>query len=254
MSRLTVSALAILAFAAVPSTAAAGPAARAAATCSDYSNQAEAQRAADTRDSDGDGVYCEALPCPCLKPGAGGGGGGDRPARPRRKPRKRTQTIRARITKVTDGDTIKVRPLENTRRKSYRVRLIGIDTPEKFSGLECGAREATDSMVRLSFPRGEDTNGDQLLERGIGKGRRVLLTTDTTQRTFDRYGRLLAYARIRGGPQLNLAQIHRGWAKTYVFAGKPFKLTRRFRSVQRRAKAAGRGVWGTCGGDFHQPL
>ena len=51
-----------------------------AATCSDYANQADAQRAADTRDADGDGIYCEALPCPCLKPR---GGGGDRgPSRP----------------------------------------------------------------------------------------------------------------------------------------------------------------------------
>jgi hypothetical protein len=53
-----------------PTVAGAGPLARAAATCSDYSNQAEAQRAADTRDADGDGVYCESLPCPCLKPGS----------------------------------------------------------------------------------------------------------------------------------------------------------------------------------------
>ncbi|MEA2272490.1 MAG: hypothetical protein QOI98_1198 [Solirubrobacteraceae bacterium] len=37
-------------------------------TCSDYSNQAAAQRAADTRDADGDGVYCESLPCPCAGP------------------------------------------------------------------------------------------------------------------------------------------------------------------------------------------
>jgi hypothetical protein len=34
------------------------PIARAAATCSDYANQAEAQRAADTVDADGDGIYC----------------------------------------------------------------------------------------------------------------------------------------------------------------------------------------------------
>lgn len=46
-----------------------GPAS-AAATCSQYDNQAAAQRAKDTRDTDGDGVYCESLPCPCLKPGA----------------------------------------------------------------------------------------------------------------------------------------------------------------------------------------
>ena len=35
------------------------------ATCSDYATQAAAQRAHDTRDADGDGVYCESLPCPC---------------------------------------------------------------------------------------------------------------------------------------------------------------------------------------------
>jgi len=37
--------------------------------CSDFSTQADAQRAANTRDGDGDGVYCESLPCPCLKKG-----------------------------------------------------------------------------------------------------------------------------------------------------------------------------------------
>src|SRR4051794_28996246 len=52
------------------------PSAAPAATCADYSNQADAQRAADTRDADGDGIYCESLPCPCLRPGQGGGGGG----------------------------------------------------------------------------------------------------------------------------------------------------------------------------------
>jgi len=41
-----------------------------AATCADYRTQADAQRAADTRDADGDGVYCESLPCECLRPGA----------------------------------------------------------------------------------------------------------------------------------------------------------------------------------------
>ncbi len=36
-----------------------------AATCSDYPNQKAAQEAADTVDADGDGIYCESLPCPC---------------------------------------------------------------------------------------------------------------------------------------------------------------------------------------------
>ncbi|MCW3000655.1 MAG: hypothetical protein JWN65_4204 [Solirubrobacterales bacterium] len=45
------------------------PSSASAAVCADYTTQAAAQRAADTRDADGDGVYCESLPCPCLRPG-----------------------------------------------------------------------------------------------------------------------------------------------------------------------------------------
>jgi hypothetical protein len=42
-----------------------------AAACADYPGQAAAQRAADTRDPDGDGLYCESLPCPCAGPTTG---------------------------------------------------------------------------------------------------------------------------------------------------------------------------------------
>ena len=38
-------------------------------TCADSPTPAAAQVAHDTRDADGDGIFCEALPCPCLKPG-----------------------------------------------------------------------------------------------------------------------------------------------------------------------------------------
>lgn len=36
-----------------------------AATCAEFPNQAAAQQAANTSDPDGDGIYCESLPCPC---------------------------------------------------------------------------------------------------------------------------------------------------------------------------------------------
>lgn len=58
MKRLWAIPVAVLVLACLP-----GPAE--AATCADYSSQAAAQRAADTRDGDADGVYCETLPCPC---------------------------------------------------------------------------------------------------------------------------------------------------------------------------------------------
>jgi hypothetical protein len=51
------------------------PRAHAAATCADYSNQAAAQKAKDTRDADHDGIYCESLPCPCSTAAGSGSGG-----------------------------------------------------------------------------------------------------------------------------------------------------------------------------------
>ena len=108
-----------------------GPLSRPGVTCDDYDNHSEAQRAADTRDADGDGVYCEALPCPCAGPGDVNTGGGGEPNRePKPKPAKpRAQLIDARIIDVVDGDTVKVRAF-GARRRFYTVRLIGIDTPE----------------------------------------------------------------------------------------------------------------------------
>lgn len=224
---------------------AAAPSAASAATCSDYDNQADAQRAADTRDADGDGIYCEALPCPCLRPGQGGG---SKPPRKKR-PRKRAEVIRAVITDVVDGDTIKVRA---TGGKRYTVRLIGIDTPEtKKPGVrvECGGPEASANMLRLGFTDPQDTDGDGLVDDEGGQGRKVRLTTDPTQDKLDRFKRLLAYADTSGG-QLNVAQVADGWSKTYVFR-KRFKQYPRFIAAQGRAKDADRGVWGACAGDFH---
>ncbi len=64
------------------------------------------------------------------------------------------------------------------------MRLIRIDTPETkrpATPLECGGREASASLLSLSFSAPEDSDGDGLLDRKGGKGRRVTLTTDPTQ-------------------------------------------------------------------------
>lgn len=73
-------ALVAVAVALVPATSTAEPPiARAAATCADYPNQAAAQEAADTRDPDGDRIYCEDLPCPCSTGASDGDGGHHEP-------------------------------------------------------------------------------------------------------------------------------------------------------------------------------
>jgi micrococcal nuclease len=242
------------------------PGAASAAVCADYPNQAAAQQAADTRDADGDGVYCETLPCPCASPsrdvggsvgggggGSGGGSGGGGGSTPKPKAKKHAQRIDARITSVTDGDTIKVRAF-GAKRKYYTVRLIGIDTPEtKRSGVpvECGGREASAAMLRLAFTAPEDTDGDGLVDEQGGRGRRVTLVTDPTQDTFDRYGRLLAYVTTKAGVRLQRRMLADGWADVYVFGSKPFQRVNEYRRAGRIAEDNGRGVWGLCSGDFH---
>jgi micrococcal nuclease len=134
---------------------------------------------------------------------------------------------------VIDGDTLVVRPLEETARPRYTVRLLGIDSPEKRPE-ECGANLATDNLRRLA-PR----------------GRRLLLKTDPTQPLFDRFDRLLAYARLPNGRQLNKSQVTHGWAKVLV-VGRRFQQYASFKRAARRANRQGRGAWGICGG-MHIP-
>ena len=48
----------------------------------------------------------------------------------------------ARVTKISDGDTIHLSGIGSTR-------LIGIDTPEVHGGVECFGREASSFLERL---------------------------------------------------------------------------------------------------------
>jgi len=144
--------------------------------CSDFSNQKQAQQFFEKNqpgdphnlDGDNDGIACETLPCPCA--GSGGGGGGDNGGA--------KKSSRARVVSVTDGDTVKVQIKQRTR----DVRLIGIDTPEVYFGVECGGRQASRSMKGMLHP-----------------GDRVRLVRDYSQDKIDRYGRLLRYVE-RSGP------------------------------------------------------
>lgn len=204
--------------------------------CSDFPSQAAAQHWFDNHgpgdpanlDGDGDGIACESNPCPCIKPGGGGGGGhhgggGDHGGGKKNK--------KARVISVTDGDTIKVRQ----RGKTRDVRLIGIDTPEVYFGAECGGKQASRSMKQMLSP-----------------GDRVRLIRDRSQDNKDAYKRLLRYV-IKDGSDLGRKQIHRGWAKVYVFE-RPFKRLGSYRRQEHKAEKHDRGVWGRCGGHFHQAL
>jgi len=207
---------------------AAGPAHAADRDCGDFASQKAAQifflKQGGPRydphrlDADGDGVVCESLPAPyyyakTLPTGT--------------TTTKTTATLkqRARVVKVVDGDTLRVR-LSTGPTKD--VRMIGIDTPEVYGGVQCGGKQASASMRKLT-----------------PVGTRVVLVSDPTQDRVDRYGRILRYV-MTDGKDMNRAQVQRGWARVYVYNNNPFKRVSAYRKSQRLANAADRGVWGVC--------
>ena len=195
--------------------------------CGSFSTQAAAQRfflahnpSADPHylDSDGDRIACESNPCPCNydRQPSGPAGGGTSTSRQLRQ--------HARVVRVIDGDTVDVRRLGHTE----RVRLIGIDTPEVYGGVECGGHKASASLRRL-----------------LPRGARVTLISDPSQDRVDRYGRQLRYVQ-RHGHDVNKIQVARGRARVYVYNHNPFRRVTGYRHAQRTARAHNRGIWRAC--------
>jgi endonuclease YncB( thermonuclease family) len=178
-------------------------------------------------DADGDGIACDANPCPCylgspvpngsppsVVPVVSGGA-------------TRTVVRYARVTHVVDGDTVDVRLSSGG---AQRVRLLGIDTPEVYNGVECGGPAASAAMRRM-----------------LPVGTRVRLVSDTTQARSDRYGRALRYVtRLRDGVQVNRRQVWLGHATVYVYRGVPFLRLAGYRRAEAAARAVPRGLWKSC--------
>jgi micrococcal nuclease len=134
--------------------------------------------------------------------------------------------LAGRVTYVIDGDTVVVR-LDSEQ--PVHVRLIGINTPEiaHFGKPgECfGIRAAT-------------------MTRRLALGHRVLLQAGRER--HDRYGRLLAYVRVLGGPDdLERTLLVRGAAHTLAIAPNVDR-AEAYAQVEAAARQAGRGLWGAC--------
>ncbi|MGB0119955.1 MAG: thermonuclease family protein [Solirubrobacterales bacterium] len=191
--------------------------------CGDFGNQAQAQKRlvqGDPHglDGDGDGLACTSLPCPCSKAKPGKGAPAKAPASS-----SRGLKLRARVLSVTDGDTLDLRTLSG---RSETVRLIGIDTPEVYGGVECGGPAASATMKQLA------------------SGATVTVQTDPSQDLRDRYGRLLAYVN-KGSQDLGQAMIAKGLAATYVYDD-VFQRFPAYARAESRARASDRGSWKHC--------
>jgi len=152
-------------------------------------------------------------------------GGGLRSSQPGGRAAVPGASFTARVVRVVDGDTIKIR----TGSRLDTVRYIGMDTPESVkpgTPVQCFAHAASSENVRL-----------------VG-GQEVRLRVGAEPR--DRYGRLLAYVyRVRDGRLVNAALLAGGYAHTLTIPPND-ALAPQFARIEGAARAQGRGLWRAC--------
>jgi micrococcal nuclease len=130
------------------------------------------------------------------------------------------ERVEARVTKHTDGDTLWLSGIG-------KVRLIGVDTPEVYGGIECYGRQASAFVERL-----------------LPLGARVTYSLGLEER--DRYGRALAYVYTGDGRFVNLLLVRRGYAQPLTIPPND-DFAPRFVAAARRARRHGAGLWGPSG-------
>ncbi len=152
----------------------------------------------------------------------------------------------AEVVKVSDGDTVRI--LLNGTEES--VRLIGVDTPEKFESAKL-TKDAEESPLSVSEIQELGEQASTFAE-DLLSGRAVYVQPGVEER--DRYGRLLAYVYLRepdgawdfGGEtftQVNLELARAGWADPLTIPPN-VDFSEEYVAAAREARSAGRGMWG----------
>ncbi|MES2953564.1 MAG: thermonuclease family protein [Patescibacteria group bacterium] len=133
------------------------------------------------------------------------------------------QTGLSLVTKVVDGDTVKL--LLGTTTET--VRLIGIDTPETVDPrkpVQCFGKEASEKMKQLVL------------------GKYVRVEVDETQGERDKYGRMLVYLFLADGIFVNKLMVEEGYAHEYTYR-LPYRYQAEFKKAEEDAREAKRGLW-----------
>lgn len=126
------------------------------------------------------------------------------------------QTEQVVVTRVIDGDTIKIS-------SGQTIRLIGIDAPE-ITQVECFGRDATAKLTELVL------NQPIRLEKDVSE--------------TDRYGRLLRYIWL-GDELINETLVRDGVAHSSPYPP-DVKHQSRFDLAENQARNSGAGLWSTC--------
>jgi len=157
------------------------------------------------------------------------------------------------LTRVVDGDTIKVEGLDSS------LRLLGLDTEETFkhaaerrayaAGWDSyvkGVRgaSATGRPVKFATPMGMEAKA--WAEKFFAGVKKVRLERDDAEEIRDRYNRYLAYVFVeKDGKWLdyNVEAVRAGMAPYFPKYGTSRRFHAEFVKAEAEAKAAHRGIW-----------
>ena len=141
------------------------------------------------------------------------------------------------VKRVVDGDTF---VLEN----GERVRMLGIDTPEKFQSSKLDrdverSGEDKKTIQKLGEMASEFTK--KLIDK-----KKVILVPEPDYEDKDRYGRLLRYVYLDDGTFVNKKIVEEGYANAY----RRYKISKldEFIKAEKDARENKRGLWGSIEG------
>jgi endonuclease YncB( thermonuclease family) len=126
------------------------------------------------------------------------------------------KVLAGRVVWIDDGDSLEVRDDHGGR---YRVRLRGIDAPERSQPYADVSRRHLTRLVR---------------------GRTVTVSYEGV----DKYGRLLGWVHADAGDSVNLLQVRAGLAWHYAIPGQPWTADDTLIArAEHDARSARRGLW-----------
>lgn len=129
--------------------------------------------------------------------------------------------VEAKVLRVVDGDTLKIQIAD----KDYKVRLLGVDTPESVSPKK--EKNTKEGKIASEYTKKNLEGKDIVLEFDVSP--------------YDRYGRLLAYVYV-DGICYNEKLLEEGYAKVMMISPN-VKNSKYYRQIEKQAKENNVGFW-----------
>jgi len=141
------------------------------------------------------------------------------------------------VKRVVDGDTFQ---LEN----GDKVRLLGIDTPEKFESKKLDRDVEASKQDKKTIKKLGQLASDYV--KKFVEGKKVYLEKEPNHEDKDRYGRMLRWVYLEDGTFVNGKIVKDGYAQVYEKF--PVSKLEELRKYQREARENNRGLWGPVEG------